>query len=140
MCLLSKYADPKVATEDIEVIKILVAYSRPHLPISEWVYVTPYVRAGINLNSMQVPLKFNYTPDIRNIGEGFVHSFALLPKSELSLHICLKELSRIRGQFHRIFMFKAFIPKNTEYYISYDETSYASTALFVTDKRLDICV
>jgi hypothetical protein len=140
MCLLSLYKDAKVATENIEVIKVLLAYSRPHLPTSEWVYVTPYIRAGINLNSTQVPLKFNYEPDLRNIGEGFVHSFALLPKSELSLHICLKELSRIRGQHHRIFMFRAFIPKNAKYYINYDESSYASTALFVTDKRLDICV
>ena len=133
MCLYTKQLEPKIAEEDIEVSKILKKQN------GRW--VTPYRNYPVKFNEVMEaesiytkeyllnPYNYKIVYEYREITEGFFHSN--------NTDEVIKEFqiahSREKKKCPEVKVFKAIIPKGSEYYVGV-RTDICSTKLIILNE------
>ena len=116
MCLVTSQREPYIAPIDIPVVKVL---------LREDCYLTCFRRTVVKLNHILQPYK-DYKRFVdrdqlkQRLGCGLIHAY-------LSTKCMIAEWSGVC-------LFKAYIPKGTEFFVSDDYKTIAATKLYITSQ------
>ena len=121
MCLLSKWAFPRRAKEDIVCYKVL---TNNYYFIRGW--VTPFTVTPVKFNQLLIaspqPTFAFLNPHMK--GEGYIHAFTKQKLVKDEYFLCHNDV------------FKAIIPKGTKYHIGENGCEICAKKMFITDEKV----
>lgn len=123
MCLVTSQLEPYIAPIDIPVVKVL---------LREGCYLTYFRRTVVKLNHILQPCedykRFVDRDKLKQmLGRGLIHAYLSAKCTIYGEDIRAAERSGI-------YLFKAYIPKGTEFFVSDDYKTIAATKLYITNQ------
>lgn len=123
MCLVTSQLEPYIAPIDIPVVKVL---------LREGCYLTYFRRTVVKLNRILQPYE-DYKRFVdrdqlkQRLGRGLIHAY-------LSAKYTIYGEDIRAAEWSGVCLFKAYIPKGTEFFVSDDYKTIAATKLYITSQ------